>query len=154
MLCTYNARTVSTNVDFHALLDAAEHIKYHIIALQERKSRKKDVRQMSDGTLIICGEKKTISIINCYSPTSAADESELDAFYGDVEHVVCDEESFHKFVVGDFNVKIGMTLEEEYRIGKFGYGLRNENGNRLVGLLSTARLFHGNSIFMKKEHCR
>ena len=57
MLCTYNARTVSTNADLHALLDAAEHINYHIIALQETKSRKKDVRQMSDGTLIIRGEK-------------------------------------------------------------------------------------------------
>ena len=33
-----------------------------------------------------------------------------------------------------------MPLEEEYRIGKFGYGLRNKNGNRLVGLLSAARL--------------
>ena len=57
MLCTYNARTVSTNADLHALLDPAEHINYHIIALQETKSRKKDVRQMSDGTLIIRGEK-------------------------------------------------------------------------------------------------
>ena len=45
MLCTYNARTVSTNADLHALLDAAEHIKYHVIALQETKSRKKDVRR-------------------------------------------------------------------------------------------------------------
>ena len=57
MLCTYNARTVSTNADLHALLDAAEHIKYHVIGLQETKSRKKKVRQMTDGTLIIRGEK-------------------------------------------------------------------------------------------------
>ena len=63
-------------------------------------------------------------------------------------------EVLYKFVVGDFNAKIGMPLEKEYRIGKFGYGLRNENGNRLVGLLSAARLFHGNSFFMKKEHRR
>ncbi|CAJ0588207.1 unnamed protein product [Cylicocyclus nassatus] len=98
--------------------------------------------------------QKTISIINCYSPTSAADDSELDAFYEDVEEVVRNEKSFHKFIVGDFNAKIEMPLENEYRIGKFGYGLRNENGNGLVGLLSAARLFHGNSIFMKTEHCR
>ena len=158
MLCTYNARTFSTNADLHALLHAAEHIKYHVIALQETKSRKKDVRQMTDGTLVIRGEKvpsrnvggvgfvvhpsivhlvdsheilsprlgilrlrpphqKTISIINCYSPTSAADESELDAFYEDVEEVVRNEKSFYKFVVGDFNAKIGMPLEREYRIG-------------------------------------
>ncbi|KAK6763318.1 hypothetical protein RB195_023867 [Necator americanus] len=33
-LCTYNARTVSTDADLHALLGAAERIKFHVIALQ------------------------------------------------------------------------------------------------------------------------
>ncbi|VDM76928.1 unnamed protein product [Strongylus vulgaris] len=35
----------------HALLEAVGRINYHVIALQETKSRKTDVRQMSDGTL-------------------------------------------------------------------------------------------------------
>ena len=47
-----------------------------------------------------------------------------------------------------------MAKEAERRIGRFEIGLRNDNGNRLVGLLSAARLFHGNSIFMKKEQRR
>ncbi|KAK6760812.1 hypothetical protein RB195_022034 [Necator americanus] len=94
--------------------------------------------------------QKPISIINCYSPTSAADDSELDAFYEELEEVVHNEKSFYKFVVGDFNAKLGKATEEEYRIGRFGLGDRNENGNRLVGLLSATRLFHGNSLFMKK----
>ncbi|EYC38733.1 hypothetical protein Y032_0699g1627 [Ancylostoma ceylanicum] len=57
MLCTYNARTVSTNADLHALLEAAGRIKFHVIALQETKSKKSEVRQLNDGTLIIRGEK-------------------------------------------------------------------------------------------------
>ncbi|KAK6749745.1 hypothetical protein RB195_002010 [Necator americanus] len=89
--------------------------------------------------------QKPISIINCYSPRSAADESELDTFYEELEE---------KFVVGDFNAKLGKATEEEYRIGRFGLEDRNENGNRLAGLLSAARLFHGNSLFMKKDHRR
>ncbi|KAK6735493.1 hypothetical protein RB195_018608 [Necator americanus] len=89
-----------------------------------------------------------------HSPTSAADESELDAFYGELEKVVLNEKSFYKFVVGDFNAKLGKATEEEYRIGRFGLGDRNENGNRLAGLLSAAHLFHGNSLFMKKDHRR
>ncbi|KAK6747521.1 hypothetical protein RB195_000616 [Necator americanus] len=194
-LCTYNARTVSTDADLHALLGAAERIKFHVIALQETKCRRSDVRQMNDGTLVIRGEKvpsrnvggvgfvvhpsvvhlvdshqilsprlailrlrplrqKSISIINCYSPTSAADDSELDAFYEELEEVVHNEKSFYKFVFGDFNAKLGKATEEEYRIGRFGLGDRNENGNRLAGLLSAARLFHGNSLFMKKDHRR
>ncbi|KAK6754352.1 hypothetical protein RB195_013385 [Necator americanus] len=181
-LCTYNARTVSTDADLHALLGAAKRIKFHVIALQETKCRRSDVRQMNDGTLVIRGEKvpsrnvggvgfvvhpsvvhlvdsheilsprlsflrlrplrqKSITI-NCYSPTSVADEFELDAFYEELEEVVRNEKFFYKFVVGDFNAKQGKATEEEYRIGRFGLGDRNENGNRLAGLLSAARLFH------------
>ncbi|KAK6764137.1 hypothetical protein RB195_024457 [Necator americanus] len=92
--------------------------------------------------------QKPISIINCYSPTSAVDDSQLDAFYGELEEVIRNEKSY-KFVVGDFNAKLGKATEEGYRIGRFGLGELNENGNRLAGPLSAARLFHGNSIFMK-----
>ncbi|KAK6750036.1 hypothetical protein RB195_002186 [Necator americanus] len=95
-----------------------------------------------------------ISIIYCYSPTSAADESKLDAFYEQLEEGIRNEKSFYKFVVGDFNAKLGKATEQEHRIGRFGLGDRNENGNRLAGLLSAARLFHGNSLFMKKDHRR
>ncbi|KAK6742644.1 hypothetical protein RB195_010105 [Necator americanus] len=44
---------------------------------------------------------------HCYSPTSAADESEFDAFYEELEEVIHSEKSFYKFVVGDFNAKLG-----------------------------------------------
>ncbi|VDM77036.1 unnamed protein product [Strongylus vulgaris] len=50
LLCTYNARTVSTNADLHALLEAEGHINYHLFALQETKLRRTDVRQLNDGT--------------------------------------------------------------------------------------------------------
>ena len=166
-----------------------------MIALQETKSKKTDIRELDDGTIVIRGEKfpsrnvggvgfvvhpsvahqfdsyeilsprlailrltlsrqRKISIINCYSPTRAADENELDAFYNELEEVVRNEKSFYKFVVGDFNARMGKAREGEYRIGKFGLGERNENGNRLAGFLSSARLFHGNSFFQKKENCR
>ncbi|KHJ92941.1 hypothetical protein OESDEN_07156 [Oesophagostomum dentatum] len=49
---------------------------------------------------------------------------------------------------------MGTGAEAEERIGRFGLGIRNENGNRLAGLLSPAQLFHGISFFMKKENRR
>ncbi|VDM85510.1 unnamed protein product [Strongylus vulgaris] len=55
MLCAYNARTVFTNADLYALFEAAGRIN-HVFALQT-KSRKRDVRQLSGGTLIIREEK-------------------------------------------------------------------------------------------------
>ncbi|VDM81140.1 unnamed protein product [Strongylus vulgaris] len=95
--------------------------------------------------------QKSITIINCYSSTSAANDSNFDAFYEDLEEVIRKEKSFYKFVVAVFNTKIGISELGEHRIGKFGLGLRSENANRLVGLLSASRLFHGNSIFTKKK---
>ncbi|VDM78963.1 unnamed protein product [Strongylus vulgaris] len=119
MLCTYNARTVSTNADFYALAR-----QLHPIT--------------SPGYLS--------------TPSSASENHHYrQLLFSDLEKVIRKENSFLKFVVDDFT-KIGMPEEGEHRIGKFGPGLQIENGNRLVGLLSAARLFHYNSIFMKKEH--
>ncbi|KAK6750998.1 hypothetical protein RB195_002770 [Necator americanus] len=95
--------------------------------------------------------QRPINIINCYSPTSAADESELDAFYEVLEEVVCNEESFYK---EDLNAKLGRATEEEYKIRRSGLRDRNENVNRLAALLSAAPLFHGNFLFVKKNHRR
>ncbi|EYC02503.1 hypothetical protein Y032_0099g3152 [Ancylostoma ceylanicum] len=137
MLCTFNARTVSTNADLHALLKAAGRIKFHVIALQETKSKKSEVRQLNDGILIIVERsfrremlevlailrlhlprRKSISIINCCSPTVTADESELDTSYERLEDVIHNEKSFYKFVVGDFNAQLAKAEDDEYRIGR------------------------------------
>ena len=64
------------------------------------------------------------------------------------------ERFFYKFIVGDFNARLGMDEGAEYRIERFRLGLRNDSGNRLVGLLFATRLFYGNSIFIEKEECR
>ncbi|VDL77871.1 unnamed protein product [Nippostrongylus brasiliensis] len=169
MLRTYSARTVCSNADVYALLVAAGHIKYHVIALQETKSRKADIRQHNDGILVIRGEKipsrnvggvgflffgfvhptvvhlvdaheilsprpailrlhplhhKTISIINCYSPHVAADDSELDAFYQQLVEVIRKGKSFYKFVVDDLLARIGRGSGKDHRIGRFGIGDR------------------------------
>ncbi|KAK6764185.1 hypothetical protein RB195_024488 [Necator americanus] len=38
--------------------------------------------------------QKSVSIINCYSPSSAADESELDTFYEELEEMIRNEKSY------------------------------------------------------------
>ncbi|EYC09382.1 hypothetical protein Y032_0060g3083 [Ancylostoma ceylanicum] len=48
MFCTYNAKTVSTNADLHAVLEAAGCIKFHVIALEETKSKKSEIRKPND----------------------------------------------------------------------------------------------------------
>ena len=72
---------------------------------------------------------------------------ELHAFYEELDEAIYNEKYFYKFVVGDINAR--MAEEAEYRIGRFGFGLRKGKGNRLVGLHSANRLFLGFSIFLK-----
>ncbi|VDO19155.1 unnamed protein product [Heligmosomoides polygyrus] len=43
---------------------------------------------------------------------SSADEAEMNAFYEQLEIVIRSEESFDKFIVGDFNARIGKAREE------------------------------------------
>ncbi|KJH46237.1 hypothetical protein DICVIV_07716 [Dictyocaulus viviparus] len=96
--------------------------------------------------------QKKISIINCYSTSCVANQSELDAFHNQLRKVMQNEKSSYKLVVGDLNARVETMDEKHYRIGKFGLGDRNENGERFAALLSTARLFHGNAFSVKKEH--
>ncbi|KAK6765395.1 hypothetical protein RB195_025354 [Necator americanus] len=156
--------TVSTDAELYPLLRAAERIKF-LIALQETKCRRSDARQMNDGTLAIPGEKvpsrnivspllailrlrplrrKPISILNYYSPTSAADESAMDAFCEELEEVMPNEKPFYKFVVGDFNAKLGKATEEEYRyFVLLIYGLLYSSANFYVGTSVLAVLVFG-----------
>ncbi|KHJ96340.1 hypothetical protein OESDEN_03705 [Oesophagostomum dentatum] len=53
-----------------------------------------------------------------------------------------------KFVLGDFNAIIGENGSG--KIGRFGLGVRIENGDRLEELLWSTGLVHGNSQFRKK----
>ncbi|KAE9413167.1 hypothetical protein Angca_005364, partial [Angiostrongylus cantonensis] len=94
------------------------------------------------------------SVFNCYSPTDAANEYEINAFHSQLEEVIRNDKTCHKLVVGGFNAIIEKANENEHRIGNYGLGGRNENGNRLAGLLSAPRLFHGNSFFQQKESRR
>uniref|UniRef100_A0A0K0CVC0 Reverse transcriptase domain-containing protein n=1 Tax=Angiostrongylus cantonensis TaxID=6313 RepID=A0A0K0CVC0_ANGCA len=127
-IVSYYARTLSTDADHHALLAAADRIKFHMIALQETKIKKTDIRQLNNATFVIRGEvvpsrnvdgvgfvvhpnivhlvesyeilspriaalrlqlshHKKITIINCCSPTDAADEYEINAFYYQLEEI-------------------------------------------------------------------
>ncbi|VDM51988.1 unnamed protein product [Angiostrongylus costaricensis] len=92
-----------------------------------------------------------ITIMNCYSPTGAVDEYGLDVFHYQLEGLIRNDKKYHKFLFEAFNARTGKANDSEYKIGNFGLGEGTENGNRLAGLLSAARLFHRNLFFQRKE---
>ena len=70
--------------------------------------------------------------ISQYAPTSNAEEAELKWFYEDLQDLV--ERTSKKdvlFIIGDWNAKVG-SQETPGVTGKFGLGVWNESGQRLI----------------------
>ena len=75
-----------------------------------------------------------MSLILCavYAPTSDAEEAEVERFYEDLQDLL---ELTPKidvlFIIGDWNAKV-RSQETPGVTGKFGLGIRNEAGQRLI----------------------
>lgn len=95
-----------------------------------------------------------ISIIQVYAPTSSASSCEIDDFYKTIDSVL---DTTHKNIIlmGDFNAKIGFPRPEEHLIAKqFGYGIRNNRGQKLMNFASEHKLTIINTCFKKKPSKR
>ena len=78
------------------------------------------------------GKPFSITVIQVYAPTSNAEETDVEQFYEDLQD--CLELTPKKdvlFIIGDWNAKVG-SQETPGVIGKFGHGIRNEAGQRLM----------------------
>ena len=73
-----------------------------------------------------------ITVIQAYAPTSSAEEAEVEWFYEDLQNLL---ELTPKidvlFIIGDWNAKVG-SQETPGVTGKFGLGIQNEAGQRLI----------------------
>ncbi|XP_023946281.2 LINE-1 reverse transcriptase homolog [Bicyclus anynana] len=94
-----------------------------------------------------------LSIIQVYAPTSDSDEKDLEKFYQTLEeaHNLL-RNCRNIMVIGDFNAKIGKPkCNESLIMGKFGYGVRNSRGERLVQYALEYKLSIMNTYFNKKN---
>ena len=93
-------------------------------------------------------------IIQCYAPTSNADDGQKDAFYEALDETIRKFERHGILLVqGDFNGKIGNENENgtDRVMGKEGLGAKNEGGKRLIELCVNNDLFIGGSAFAHKD---
>ena len=75
-----------------------------------------------------------ITVIQVYALTSNAEEAEVEQFYEDLQDLL--ELTLKKdvlFIIGDLNEKIG-SQETPGVTAKFGLGVQNEAGQRLIEL--------------------
>ena len=82
----------------------------------------------------VCFQDKpfNITVIQAYAPTSNAEEAEVEQFYEDLQDLLeLTPKKDVLFIIGDWNAKVG-SQETPVVTGKFGLGIRNEVGQRLI----------------------
>ena len=78
------------------------------------------------------GKPFTITVIQVYDPTSNAEEAEVEWFYEELQDLLeLTPKKVILFIIGDRNAKVG-SQETPGVTGRFGLGVENEAGQRLI----------------------
>src|SRR5574341_263679 len=97
------------------------------------------------------GKPFNITVIQVYAPTSNDEEAEVEQFYEDLQDLL--ELAPKKdvlFIIGDWNAKVG-SQETPGVTGKFGLGVRNEAGQRLIEFCQENALVKANTLFQQHK---
>ena len=93
------------------------------------------------------GKPFNITVIQVYAPTSNAEEAEAELSYEDLQDLLeLKPKKDVLFIIGDWNAKEG-SQEKLGVTGKFGLGVRNEAGQRLIEFCQENALVIANTIF-------
>ena len=96
------------------------------------------------------GKPFNTTVIQVYAPTSNAEEAEQ--FYKDLQDLLeLTPQKDVLFIIGDWNAKIG-GQETPGVTGKFGLGVQNVAGQRLIEFYQENTLVMGNTLF--QQHAR
>ena len=97
------------------------------------------------------GKLFNTTVIQVYAPTSNAEEAEVEHFYEDLKDLL--ELTVKKdvlFIIGDWNAKVG-SQETPGVTGKFGLGMQNEAGKRLMEFCQENALVIANTLFQQQK---
>ena len=93
------------------------------------------------------GKPLNITVIQVYALTSNAEEAEVERFYEELQDVLkLTPPKDVLFIIGDWNEKVG-SQETPGITGKFGLGVRNEAGQRLIEFCQENALVIPNTFF-------
>ena len=92
-----------------------------------------------------------ITVIQDYAPTSNAEETEVEQFYEDLQDLL--ELTSKKdvlFITEDWNAKVG-SQETSGVPGRFGLGVQNEEGQRLIEFCQENALVMAHTLFQQHK---
>ena len=97
------------------------------------------------------GKPFNITVIQVYAPTNSTKEAELEQFYEDLQDLVeLTPKRDVLFIIEDWNAKVG-SQETPGITGKFGLGMRNEAGQRLIEFCQENALVMANTLFQQHK---
>ena len=97
------------------------------------------------------GKPFTIMVIQVYAPTSNAEETEVERFYEDLQDLLeLTPKKDVLFILEDWNAKVG-SKEIPGVTGKFGLGMQNEAGQRLIEFWQENTLVIANTLFQQHK---
>ena len=97
------------------------------------------------------GKPLSITAIQVYAPTSNAEEAEVERFYADLQDLLeLTPKKDVLFIIGDWNAKVG-SQKTSGVTGKFGLGIRNEAGQRLIEFCQENVLVIANTLFQQHK---
>ena len=97
------------------------------------------------------GKPFNFMVIQVYAPNNNAEEAEVESFYEDLQDFL--ELTLKKdvlFIIGDWNAKVG-SQETPGVTGKFGLGVQNETGQRLIEFSQENTLVIANTLFQQHK---
>ena len=97
------------------------------------------------------GKPFNITGIQVYAPTSNAEEAEVEGFYEDLQNLLqLTSKKDVLFIIRDWNAKVG-TQETPGVTCKFGFGVQNEAGQRLIEFCQENALVIANTLFQQHK---
>ena len=97
------------------------------------------------------GKPFSITVIQVYAPTIKDEEAEVEQFYEDLQDFLeLTPKNDVLFIIGDWNAKVGRQKTPGVT-GKFGLGMQNEAGQRLIEFCQENTLVIANTLFQQHK---
>ena len=97
------------------------------------------------------GKPFNITVIQVYAPTGNTEEAEVEQFYEDLQDLLeLTPKKDVLFMLGDCNTKVG-SQEIPGVTSKFGLGVQNETGQKLIEFCQENALVIVNTLFQQHK---
>ena len=109
------------------------------------------ISKTTERSVCFQGKPFNVMVIQAYAPTSNAEKAEVEQFYEDLQDLLeLTPQKDVLFTIGNWNATVG-SQETPGVTGKFGLGVWNEAGQRLIEFCQENALVIGNTLFQQHK---